>query len=485
MFEIVTITLTLVAAMFFLRMARRFDTQAQSGRYFLSVVVAATAWGIGLAIAAAMSSSAFKAFIGPLYIAQVCLLIYLYGSFSHWTIRDMLRPSMLCVMYLGLSAGLGAIIYNLGAVVIRADYANYLSWQEMQILYAAVSGTFLALFTIAISGQATGSVLVDTPGNRSMELPAAGVFCATLFVSLLWDNPFAPVIWTVLASATFFLAFRRRFKWRWLLVAIVVTIVSIVSFESKRNAIFLLLPAVLLETQYGMLKMNWRWIVRGALLGGIAVILVLTMSQLRAGSGKGFIEALLNVPSYISSKDSLKFISNNFELGYIFYHLHNAVGIALFQPYVQTGGETYLKALFVGIPPGLLSYKPPSFIELYTSFTDPAFRDIGGSWAATTIGEAFWNFGVGGLAGLSGIFYLLDRLYRALIIRISRYGVISAGIILAFIEFILLFIRGSGLDYLVAYSYVAAGATMLIVVPVALLFGLYERPARSGARRLS
>jgi hypothetical protein len=458
----------------------------------LMVVLAMLAWFVILVVVGSWDIPTLRTWIGPLYILQTIAIVTVYGAITSWRTLEFFKPTMLTVCYLGLSMGLGAMFYASDAVVRKSTLVQYHRWTTLDVTYTVISGVLLLLFFAAILGRRRSDIPTLHPVTVSLSWPfllAVGVLLLLSVVGL--RGAYAPMVWAPLACTLFFVLFRARAAWRWLVVLIIVALIAAVSAESKRNAVFLLLPAMILEAIFGSRRINLKWLAFGFPLVVAVSALILAMSQMRGINNQtGFLQALSNVLQYATSQQNLALVSNNFELGYVFFHSHDAVNAGLTIPHVRTHGETYLKALFVGVPQSLVSWKPASFVEAYTDWHDPQFRAAGGSWAATAIGEAFWNFGSWGLVGISALLVFLDRSYFFLIGLIRRNRAAGAVIALVAIENTMLYIRGSGLDVLLSYTYASAAVCVLVILPLAMTFDRASypqvrpgEPARRAQRR--
>ncbi|MFN3943885.1 MAG: hypothetical protein ACK4K7_03000 [Allosphingosinicella sp.] len=458
--------IAVAAAIFCARFAAPFEDEDHQQRYLWSGFAGILSWPALVFLAASLPNDVLKDLLAPLYLGQVALLVYLFSRVTRGRIADFIKPSMLGLIYIGISVGLGAFMYSIEAVVRSRDLADYMSWYHMAEVYSAVSGSFLIMFLISLwPPRAT----FGPPPTESQPKGyyTAGVLTVLLFASLPIDHPLMAVPWAVLACSTFFIVFRNKFKWRWLVVALIVGVMAAFAYDSKRNAIFLLLPALLLEARYGSARLNWRWVRIGVPMAFVVGFLIITMSLIRMPNAqRSFTEAAAEVPTYAADPKNLALISNHFELGYMFFHTHNSVQASLQIDRLNAHGLTYLKALFVPVPFG---DKPPSYIDLYTRWAEYDFRERGGSWMASALGEPFWNFGIWGFAMLALVIGLLDWVYKHLLRNIGRNIAVS-GLALAMITFILQLLRGSGFDIYVAYSMVAAGVA-IVVAMVAMTTG--------------
>jgi len=249
-----------------------------------------------------------------------------------------------------------------------------------------------------------------------------------------------------------------------------VAVLAISSFDSKRNAIFLLLPIALLAVLSGdRIRVNARQVI-GASISSVAILVaVATMSVLR-GYGNYDIrsvwDALRVVPDYLTGSLAFAMLGNNLELTYVFFTVHHSVSAAISGAVDLELGATYLRALFVGIPYEVFMFRPPSILDSYTAFADPGFRAMGGSWPPTALGEAFWNFGQFGVAVIPVICVAMDFIYKIVIVSSLRRGICFAAAGLSIYMFMLFFIRGAGLDLTWAYVIVTLLIAIVLMVPL-------------------
>lgn len=438
-----------------------------------------------LAVAALASEFYVKKLMGVLYSIQVFGLLFLCIRTVKKRPVLFLSPSFLFLAYVGVTVCIGAFVFS-GNYALQIMWLDqFWIWEDIHSIYACISVSFGIFFLLVLHNASSPSSSINryllgddgewgfgqklfvtfllafltlgflTIGSNSLEKPSSfidlEIFPMVIAVSAIYAARKSP-------NVTF-----------WILVLAMILLISLFSAHNKRAAIFIMFPAVFVFMQRSdVFKIQMRTVLVGLLITGLLLYFIAAMSLTRGYGGYegvSFIEALALVPDYMTSIDIIGSLANNLEASYMFYVLHDSVNLSTVEAVSPLEyGATYLKLFFVGIPESLLGYKPESIISSYTSFTNPYLRSIGGSLPPTALGEVFWNFGYWGLFILPIIVRLLDLAYSKICKIYHRStGFASSVLVLITIELQLQYIRGSGLDMMLAYlllalPYVAVGA---------------------------
>jgi hypothetical protein len=426
-----------------------------------------------------------RAWLALFYALQLTGLIVLFGTATRWDPRSFVKPSMVSIIYIGLSMVLGALSYSAAYVIVRRTFYLYKSWPYVGETFAIVASSLLAIFFVACFQPRTGAV-----EHRVQRVPGQTAYIALLFGLLLITMPFAhpllPPARTVAACGILVLLFRSDHSWKWVLSLALMGLLAAISAGDKRHAIFLLASLALAYACYPGGSRSARLSgpqVTALLVGvlGLTFWLVTAMSIMRGYAGyqvDNIFTAITLVPEYLSHPYAIGMLSLNFEVGYVFFHLHNAVNSAIQYADVRMGGESFAKVFFFGIPESVFGFKPSSIIESYTRYYDQGFRQIGGSLGVTIIGEAAWNFGYFAAPILVVIYAVLDRIFFSLR-ALQHGGVYGAAMFLVYLQYTLLAARGGGLDMLLAYCVLAAIFGAVILLPMDLLSRSSRGPAPS------
>lgn len=454
-------------------------TAKPDGRRVTATLVVLLLDAVTATVVSMLDSNTLRATLAPLYGVQTVALFWMAWWTSRGNPYQMMRPSLLFLVYIGLNCALGAALYHSDQLVsIQIVWAaDYRSWSNLHETFLLISGSLTAMFlTHSWYDYRIRSIpsTVDYPMPAQLNvalLLILLIFSTGIIASFFSDHAVVIVIISVCATA--YLLMKYRHHGRWVILISLVAVTGITSFESKRNAVFLLLPIALLAL---LSTRQLRLSIPNVIVGGVAtaalIIAVGTMSVLRGYGGYGvetIAEALAVVPQYLTGGQALAMLGNNFEFSYMFFTIHHSVSSVLSGDVDPMNGETYLRALFVGIPLEVFSYRPESILDSYTSFLDPVFRLKGGSWPCTALGEAFWNFGAFGILVIPLLSALMDALYRVIVARFLSRSLVFATIGLSLYTFLLFFIRGAGLNMFLAYAVLAIGLTFVFFTPFSLL----------------
>ncbi len=257
-----------------------------------------------------------------------------------------------------------------------------------------------------------------------------------------------------------------RLKYRFVIYAVILGIMVLISVESKREAFFVLIAIAMTELTYEdrPFILNLKSIIASITLVFVSVIVIIASSIMR-GYGSydvdNFTDAIINVPDYVESDAFRQYGANNFELTYNYTSAVRALKLSDEGKIETLYGETYLKALFVPIPRSVLGWKPRSMTDVFTSTVDPSFRAEGGSYPVSVYSEMFCNFKYFSLLILTFFFFIMQRLFLG--IKTSLRGnEIRNLCLISFFSYFLMFVRGSGLDLLLVYTGITSVVLFLL-----------------------
>lgn len=232
---------------------------------------------------------------------------------------------------------------------------------------------------------------------------------------------------------------------------LIFTSLSFVLYASKRELIFFIFPILFLEAR-NINKINFKTIVASIFTTILLLLSIIVMSLLR-GYG-GFIpnsnpfEVIKTIPRYISSENFLKYLFNNLEVNYTFFHTYQAFEYIYQKPEYLLWGESFIKPLFIFLPRSIFPIKPQSIIHRYTEIYSPLYRDKGGSFPINLIAESFFNFHLLGLIIFSLLVISIPKVLK-LILSIENKHV-RMTYMFVYMNLIMLY-RGSGIDLYLTY----------------------------------
>lgn len=383
-----------------------------------------------------------------------------------------LSPASLLSLYVSISFFLGGLAFSSGLVLKGVSYVDYLNWRHADgaTIFFVLLGAVLMVNEYFAQPRLMSMLrlgdLKDGIWGRQVSILQAAFALAMLLFFIVIPLPLdqfggsgnvAIVPVTVASIVLIHFAIQRFGGWRFLLYCGLLFVLSAISYSNKREAIFLILPIVMMEAMAGNVKINIRatffLLLAGALL--ISLVLVMTIQRGQGGYvmvGAGFWEAARYVPEYVRSDKFLEYFFLNIETSYTYFHSMQAVEYVMSDFGLLAWGATIVKPLFLLLPTSLFGpVKPSSFTNSYTLLYDPGFRSIGGSWVPNLYAEMFWNFWFFGVFSGLSIVCALRVAFAALLKRIqSKKLVYSYGWIYAYMN-LLFYFRGSGLDLYMFY----------------------------------
>ena len=240
---------------------------------------------------------------------------------------------------------------------------------------------------------------------------------------------------------------------------------SFVLYESKRELIFFIFPIILLEAR-NFKRLNIKTII--AFFTGSLVLLtsIISMSLIRGYGGlisnNNPIEIIKTIPIYISNENFLKYLFNNLEVNYTFYHTYQAFEYIFNDSSYLIWGESIIKPLFLLIPRSVFSIKPESIIHRYTEIYSPIYREQGGSAPINIIAESFFNFHWFGILFMLVFCIIISKSLKVMFkLNNKHYFILS---MFTYMNLIMLF-RGSGLDLFITYILLFVVFYSITVIP--------------------
>jgi hypothetical protein len=411
-----------------------------------------------------------KNYIPILYSLQLLLILGICYKLRGGN-SALVRPSIVGVTYLNISFILGAVAFNLGQITQNEMLDAYRGWHDSkEILLFFVVANFVATVPAISESQQQFRILTIIKSHKlSNNIVTFIILTLILLLTTILEHELIAVIRITISIAIFVIAFQARSKLRWIIVVSTIFLIATVSSDSKRNAIFLALPAIWLELRYGATnRINIKTTVLATLGTGFLVVLVMAMSIMR-GYGllnpDNFLDAIALVPEYVQDPQVWAFLANNFEFSTVFFSSHNSIHLINQDFTLLSMGETLIKPIFTGIPEEIFDYKPRTILDLYTNAWSPSFRGIGGSYPITFFSEFYWNFYWFGIFPLFGFMFLIEKFYNNLLLASN----VSKSFPLIFwmcIYFYTLFLmRGSGVDIVVAYTIISLLTIITIIIP--------------------
>tara|TARA_Y100000741_G_C18256475_1_gene559151 strand:- start:695 stop:2080 length:1386 start_codon:yes stop_codon:yes gene_type:complete len=257
----------------------------------------------------------------------------------------------------------------------------------------------------------------------------------------------------------FYLLAVNKMRYRLIAYLAIIGFFAIISYSSKREAIFFIFPLLLIEAVVFSKKVNLKEFVSMIGVGAVMVFLILGMSVMRGYGSTGpedrvdLISVLPAIIRYIGMNDFIKYFLLNIEVNYTFFHSFNAMEFVMNDTNLVAYGSTIYKTLFIIFPRSLFSFiKPDSFIHLYTYAYSPSLRAAGGSYPPNLYAEMFWNFHFSGFVIMNIVFFGLTKIYAYTLKKINQGHFFKYNYLIFIYLFLVTYYRGSGLDMFAVYA---------------------------------
>ena len=431
----------------------RFVSSILAGAFVFTISLLVTLWGQDIREALAFG-----------YLIQILGYTLLNQIRHEFALIRLLQPSMISLLYIGLNCAIGAWAFNSGNVVNMLGASSYSSWRNIEQMYILISICLFVLYLLSLRNlrMPASDLKIEFSGKRDPMLVSLAIMFlfSALAVSTTLSIGLLAQVKTIISAGLIYTLYRYDIKHKHILAFLVVVILASVSSHSKREAIFAVPAIFFIILAYSpSSKADFKKVLLVTFGLLLTLILVIAMSIVRGYGGydpSSLFDAIAYIPEYIQTPNSLGWLMNNFELSYIFLHLHNCISVSILSNAELAYGETYIRVLVIGPIGDLVGYKPESIIAQYTGDIFPGFRAVGGSFGVTSIGEAVWNFGWFGPVALALVYGALDGLYVMLIKMVRSHGAWTSIFALNALQFTMYYTRGSGLDLLIIYLIISA-----------------------------
>lgn len=420
-----------------------------------------------LIVAMSFSNNGAKEYSYILYLSQLFIMyIYLYRKKYLFLY---LTPIMLTIFYVDFSFGLGSWAFKNHIVLNSTDYNDYLKWKYNNYITLYVLVINHLLFYLDLLFHKKYLILYNKfmlifqkkytlKLIRNIAIIFFIIFAIIPFnVSFLGGSgDMSGVPMTISALVLISLIAYSKSKNRYLIYLLILIIFSNFSYGSKREAIFFIFPILFLEVYLNKINVSIKILFKLLLVGLLLLFLILIMSIMRGYGGYNIqklniIEVIPYVFDYIHRDMFFAYLFNNIETNYTFFHSIQAMEYIYNNSNLLSFGSTIIKFLFITIPSSIAPFKPHSIIDLYTSYRNPHFRAIGGSWPPNIYAEMFWNFYYFGIVYVVFIFSIINIIFLKFLKLLENQKIVYHIGFLYFYMQILMYSRGSGLDLFTVY----------------------------------
>lgn len=399
----------------------------------------------------------------------ICLSIYFFKEKYIY----ILSPTFLSISYLNINFIFGSWSFLNGIAYNHAFLEAFQTWSHFKgtILFFNI-GNFI-VFLAFIVAQRLRLFPTFKRGLKGIKLSSRNetlvlilsvlAFCCFLFINLKVsyfgvEGDFGITFRTIGAIIIFTILSQQENKSRFIWYGVILIVFIATSSENKREAVFLILPLLLLELYDKRFSVGFKQIIGIALMASFFLYGIMIMSIVRGYGNypvKNALEATSYVDDYIQSKSFLESLFNNLEFSYTYFCSTQSVEYIYDDPSLLTYGETLTKFVFLPIPRSIFSAKPNSALHYFTEAYAPGSRtDPSKRWESFPISfysEMFWNFHLFGLVLLFLFYLIFNKAYYSIISKIRDNTIINQIALLYAYMLFLFLLRGSGFDLYFLY----------------------------------
>lgn len=397
------------------------------------------------------------------FIQFVCGLLISRDHKNKWYF--LFSPSFLVFFYVNINFFIGAysLKENISLEVYQHRSTSYNLISSLHIAYAYM--TVCSLISMLVLPKQLIDVNKEIKKENNVE--EYSYFKITIFIILFLTfslikvdlsliggaGDFSTIPKSIASILLFYELSKVKYKFRYFLYAIVLLIFVFTNFESKREAVFMLIPILFLENLFGNIQ-TFKFSIKKFFISVFSII-VLVYALLVMTIARGF--GGYDVTNPLNSVKYVKDLINDFNIGGLLFTISEAptttyvsikaVSLASENSNLLTYGSTYWKLFFIPIPRSLFEEKPMSMTLIYTKIEDPSFYGVGGSLPINVFAEAFWNFHFFGVVFIGFMIYFLNQSYSKMIslIQLNTISPLVAGYLFAF-TYLIGFYRGFGFD---------------------------------------
>ena len=380
-------------------------------------------------------------------------LLIVYRKFSlKISVRYLLSPSIVSVLYFSILFLMGSWAYDKSLILNQSETTSiYFEYYliEYGVILLLINSTLILTANRLLR---VNLVMIEKTHGRSkfirdlfISIILVGIIEALKFLAMI-DNGLIEIPKYVLFINILKKSLQHKNNLNFTFFSIFYICQGLLfQIDSKREILLFLLVAFFIWITYNRTSFR-RIFILGTSTIIISFIIIMTSSILR-GWGKteanNQFEAIKELPQLLNS-ENLVFILNNLEFTASFRDGLNAYAHS--NEYIVNYNIIGRTALFLFPSRLFMIQKPQSIIDAYTSFYYPSLRKIGKSRSTTALTEFFWGIGpVFGAIIYIAVLILVEFLLDSFLLKKSE------SLILFSIFFMLIYLRGSGIDLFLQY----------------------------------
>jgi len=439
-----------------------------------------TLLGVGLVfLCFVLEDTTIRAYGFIFYFVQLFYAAYILLKLEN-NYKYFFSPSFITILYISVTFGLGHLVVANDIGMDKTYYTRFLNYESISFITAYfLLCNMIVFLTIPFKKLSSTSLVYEESKIEKKTFKVLlffGLLIAFSFIKIDLSfiggsGDFSYSVKLVLAIFLVFFCRSYNIKIRFLLYSLILFLIVLGNFESKREIFFILILFIFHEIVIN--RITIKLVFKQVILSFLTIMIgfyIVILSSIARGYGQfdseNIIDSAKFVIEYLNSETIYDGLAANFELSYSYGNSSNAMN------YIYSGqeellfGSTFLKIFFIPIPRSIFSSKPRSMLDIYASVVSPRYRsNEGGSFPIVVYSELFWNFHLFGLLLLFLLFRYFNQIYiyilkKIIINELTIKSVFYVSLYVTLIQFV----RGSGLELWLLYALVAIPFTWFLTL---------------------
>lgn len=439
-----------------------------------------TLLGFGLVfLCFVLEDTTIRAYGFIFYFVQLFYATYILLKFEN-NYKYFFSPSFITILYISVTFGLGHLVVANDIGYDKTYYTRFLNYESISFITAYfLLCNIIVFLTIPFKKLSSTSLIYKESKIEKKSFKIILFFGLLITFSLIGvdlsfiggSGDFSYSIKLVLVIFLVFFCRPYNIKIRFLLYSLILFLIVLRHFESKREIFFILILFIFHEAIIH--RITIKFVFKQLIVFFLAIMIgfyIVVLSSIARGYGQfdseNVIDSAKFVTEYLKSETIYDALAANFELSYSYGNSSNAMNYVFSGQEDLLFGSTFLKIFFIPIPRNIFPSKPRSMLDIYASIVSPEYRSAeGGSFPIVVYSELFWNFHLFSFPLLFLLFRYFNQKYIYILKKIMRNELtIKSLFYISLYVTLIQFVRGSGIELWLIYALVAIPMTWFLTL---------------------